>query len=334
MLKKSPLSPVCLVFLLLAGCDSLESAWSRYEAQFVSAGGRVVDNGNGGVSHSEGQGYGMLLALAAGDREGFEKIWQWTRVNLQRRGDHLFIWRRRPGIPLSQEDFNNATDGDLLIAWALLDAAAFWGHDDWRVEALAIASDLKRVSIRRWRGQPVLLPGGQGFEHEDHLVLNLSYWVYPALFSLARWDPDPVWGKLIDSGLALTRRARFGAWKLPPDWLEAGKTLKPWRARKPRFGYDAVRIPLYLIWGRKDEPALLAPFDDFWNHYGTFVPPWIDLEADCLGPYQAPAGIRAVRRLTRYRSGHAGWFSSPRSDDDYYSATLILLSRLAAAGRP
>ena len=30
--------------------------------------GRVVDTGNGLISHSEGQGYGMLLAVAAGDR--------------------------------------------------------------------------------------------------------------------------------------------------------------------------------------------------------------------------------------------------------------------------
>jgi len=323
-----------LILLLLAGCDRLGNAWNDYQAQFVTPQGRVVDTGNGGISHSEGQGYGMLLAVAAGDRKGFETIWQWTRLQLQRRQDHLFIWRRRPGVPLSQEDFNNATDGDLLIAWALLEAADRWQREDWRREALAVAGDLKRIVIRSWQDMPVLLPGVEGFDKEDHLVLNLSYWVYPALVSLAEVDPDPVWGQLIDSGVQLTRQARFGPWQLPPDWLEAGKELKPWDERKPRFGYDAVRIPLYLIWAGRDGSELLGPFLRFWHSWKGYTPPWIDLEADCLGAYEAPAGIRAVSHLTHYAVGDAWWFHPPSPDNDYYSSTLVLLTRLAVAGRP
>ncbi len=332
MLKKSLLELLCLA-VLLTGCDGLESDWNRYRARFVAPEGRIVDTGNGSVSHSEGQGYGLLLALAAGDREGFEKIWRWTRRNLQKRDDHLFIWRRRPGVPLSQEDFNDATDGDLLIAWALAEAAARWGREAWRREALAIASDLKRSAVRTWRGRSVLLPGDKGFERGDRLVLNLSYWVYPALGAMAKLDPDPVWGQLIDSGLALTRQARFGPWNLPPDWLEAGEGLKPWRERPPRFGYDAVRIPLYLIWGGRGEAELLRPFVRFWEARGAFTPPWINLQADCMSARDAPAGIRAIRLLSRHAAGRGGWFRPPPAEGDYYSATLVLLSRLAAEGR-
>ena len=39
--------------------------WRAYLAKFVTPDGRVVDNANGGVSHSEGQGYGLLFALGA-----------------------------------------------------------------------------------------------------------------------------------------------------------------------------------------------------------------------------------------------------------------------------
>jgi len=304
----------------------------QYQKRFIMADGRVVDNGNGDVSHSEGQGYGMLLAHAAGDRSSFERIWHWTRCNLQVRKDHLFIWRRRPGQPLAAEDRNNATDGDLLIAWALLEASNSWGQTDWRDEALAILADLKRSVIRTWNGKPVLLPGSIGFEQGDRLVLNLSYWIYPALSRFVDLDPDPLWKELIDSGLALTRQARFGAWKLPADWVVADRTLQPWRERGTRFGYDAVRIPLYLVWGGYSEPDLLGPFVGFWNAFGRFVPPWVDLEADCLGAYPAPAGIQAIRALTRYAVGRTWWFWPPSMDDDYYSSTLVLLSRLAAKG--
>src|SRR5436309_1896309 len=42
-------------------------AWRSYKARFVTDQGRVVDTANGRISHSESQGYGMLLAVAAGD---------------------------------------------------------------------------------------------------------------------------------------------------------------------------------------------------------------------------------------------------------------------------
>ena len=38
--------------------------WSLYKKNFVSPQGRVIDDGNGGVTHSEGQGYGLLMAGA------------------------------------------------------------------------------------------------------------------------------------------------------------------------------------------------------------------------------------------------------------------------------
>src|SRR5487761_2690925 len=57
--------------------------WQDWSKRFVRPSGRVVDTGNHGISHSEGQGYGMLLAVAAGDRPAFDRLWAWTRANLQ-----------------------------------------------------------------------------------------------------------------------------------------------------------------------------------------------------------------------------------------------------------
>ncbi len=53
---------------LLAGnpaqAETAQRAWSEFRTRFLTADGRVVDTGNQGVSHSEGQGYGLLLAAA------------------------------------------------------------------------------------------------------------------------------------------------------------------------------------------------------------------------------------------------------------------------------
>ena len=51
-------------------------AWPAFKARYMAPEGRIVDTGNGGISHSEGQGYGMLLAEAAGDRAAFDRLWR------------------------------------------------------------------------------------------------------------------------------------------------------------------------------------------------------------------------------------------------------------------
>jgi len=48
--------------------------WERFKTRFISAEGRVIDTGNGHISHSEGQGVGMLLAVAHDDQTTFENI--------------------------------------------------------------------------------------------------------------------------------------------------------------------------------------------------------------------------------------------------------------------
>ena len=55
--------------------------WSDFRRRFVGGDGRVIDNANGGVSHSEGQGWGMMLAVAFDDVASFDLIADWTKRN-------------------------------------------------------------------------------------------------------------------------------------------------------------------------------------------------------------------------------------------------------------
>jgi endoglucanase len=71
---------VAMLYLALAQVAAAQEApvsaseWSLYKARFLDRGGRIVDNGNGGISHSEGQGYGLLLSYLAGNRADFKLI--------------------------------------------------------------------------------------------------------------------------------------------------------------------------------------------------------------------------------------------------------------------
>ena len=112
-----------LTLALLTGAARGENAgWTQYKNRFLLPEGRIIDTGNHNVSHSEGQGFGMLLAVYNNDRPTFDLLYQWTRAHLYLQETGLNAWRYDPASTPPVADRNNATDGDTLIAWALLRA--------------------------------------------------------------------------------------------------------------------------------------------------------------------------------------------------------------------
>jgi endo-1,4-beta-D-glucanase Y len=333
------------VFILLAAIflssasapaqdTSLTSEWIKYRDRFVGDDGRVRDTGNKDISHTEGQGWAMLFAESFDDRTWFDRIWNWTRETLQRPDSALFSWRWDPNGKNPVADTNNATDGDMLIAWALSRAARRWQLPDYNAEARRIVVAVRQKLIIRVAGRLVLMPGAEGFRQENGTVIvNPSYYIYPALEEFPRLDGSVEWARLRLDGLGLLGKARFGQWELTPDWIAVDKAGKvaPARNLPPRFGFDAIRIPLYLIWGREATTQRLAGVVSFWNGFTDKpVPAWVDVTNGSLAPFPAPAGFQAIIDLTRLRlNGKAAPMPQIGDSDDYYSASLVLLADLA-----
>ncbi|AWK88298.1 endoglucanase [Azospirillum thermophilum] len=307
--------------------------WHDYARRFLTADGRIVDTGNKGVSHSEGQGYGMLLAVAADDRAAFDRLWEWTRRTLMVRDDGLVAWRWQPEGGVS--DRNNASDGDILIAWALLRAADRWKADAYRTAAAAIVKALAAGVVAEQAGMTVLLPGRDGFRKPNGLILNPSYWVFPALRAFAALPDGGVWNRVLDSGLVLLAKARFGGYQLPPDWLlldaKGGVALAD--GFRKQYGYDAVRVPLYLAWDGFRDPYYFRPFAALAAKYGSgALPATVSLPGGTTAQVPASVGMMAVYRLAAAVAGGgpAVTVPPPAADEDYYSTTLLHLSALAA----
>lgn len=344
-LARRPLLAALPAMLAAFGAQAAAAdQWSLFRLRFVAPEGRLVDTGNNGVSHSEGQGWGLMFSAAFDDRATFDRILSWTQRVLKRRTDHLHAWRFRPAAPIAVDDPNNATDGDLYIAQGLLMAHARWQHAPYRDLAIAIGRDLLRLTLRRWDGRPVLLPGAAGFESAAGMVLNPSYIVLPAYAALAQAMPGETWPLLAEEGLALLRRARFGAWGLSPDWVlvppRGGTELRMPATWPPRFSFDAVRVPLTLAWaGEVTHPALLGAHA-FWTDPRWATPPaWVDLVTGQTAEYAAPPGMRAIASFVAARiagRGSAAVIPSINESHDYYSASLTLLTRVGcvATGTP
>ncbi len=330
------------------------AGWQDFKRRFITSDGRVSDNGNGGVAHSEGQGWGMLLAVALDDMAMFDLLHDWTRRNLQCRHDALHAWRYQPQAAVPVSDHNNASDGDLFIAGALLRAAWRWHRHELAAEAREIAADILQTLVHVVGGRTVLLPGAVGFEKARSVTVNPSYYIMPLFDELATVLPSPVWQDLRTHGLALLHDGRFGPWRLPPDWLEVDRAtgkLRPDPDRPSRFSYDAVRVPLWLAWlagtagegggtVRQGEPAL-HDFVHYWHRFGPTPPAWIDVTSSQVAAYPAPPGMAAIGRVSAGaastgRDAIAKANENPLIGEslplvsasiDYYSAALTLVSR-------
>jgi endo-1,4-beta-D-glucanase Y len=302
--------------------------WNQFKSTFIEN-GRVIDKGQNGISHTEGQGMALLLAVQNNDPASFAQIWNWTQRNLQVRDDKLFAWSWSPNAGIN--DMNNASDGDLFIAWALSRAYTKWNEPSYLFAAIQVSQSIRAKLLRKNNRGTVLLPGTIGFEKPEYLKLNLSYWVFPAINELSALDPAPEWAELNATGLQLIQEARFGKWQLPPDWMKLeGEKLKP--VDGDQFGYDAVRIPLYLIWGQQASPFSMKPFQNFWGSFAgkTLLPAWVNVNTGEVATYNASAGFQSIAAMTiAYPNIDSTQLPSFDPNQGYYSSMLSLFTKMA-----
>jgi endoglucanase len=237
---------------------------AAWRDRFMTTEGRIVDDANNNISHSEGQGYGLLLAVLAQDRAAFASIWGFTKREFLLRDDGLAVWRWDPGSTPHVADVNNASDGDVLIAYSLALAGERWNAPELTAAARDLATAIGRVLVKQTGDRTVLMPAAKGFGSDDRPdgpVVNLSYWIFEALPVLARLAPETDWRALGDSGRELVLAARFGPARLPANWISIHSAAPaPALGFDQLFGYDAIRIPLYLIRAGLGDRSLLEPF--------------------------------------------------------------------------
>ena len=296
-------------------------AWSAWKAAFLTDAGRVIDDDNNEISHSEGQAYGLLLAQANGDRDAFSRIETWTQSNLAVRPNGLMAWKWQAS---GEVDPKNATDGDVLRAWALLRATRDSGWPEYQGKAANICLGLIENCLTpdpRAPSEILLRPASHMTATDDLVIINPSYYMSRALIELGE-----AFGHV-----DLVRTAAHGEELLRDpqamrDWIAVTKNgIEAAADLSDAFGWDALRIPLYLFWsGRRDHPALKAARRRFATatldqHVATVT----DTAGQMLAQSHA-AGFQAVADLA---AGNPP--AEPRPGQGYYADTLALLAQIA-----
>lgn len=341
---------VLLVALALPAraADCVWPEWERFRTALVSADGRVVDRSSPRlISTSEGQAYALFFALVAGDRESFARLLRWTTNNLAggdlRRHLPAWLWGRADDGRWQVLDANNASDADLWLAYALLEAGRLWRHPDYA----RLGEDLLWRSMAQ-TVQPLpglglmLLPGDRGFVGEAGWRLNPSY-LPPQL--LARFAGiAPVWAELADNAARLLREGSPKG--LAPDWL-LWRRGQGWGA-DPEHGsegdYDAIRVYLWLGMLAADAPGTAA----LQRHFAPMaalveargVPPERIDAATGIAEGQGPPGFSAALLPLLARLAPAAHAAQrerlarePLAADAYYNQALSLFGAGWDAGR-
>ncbi len=306
--------------------------WRNFCDRFVTNDGRVIDEAQQRVTHSEAQAYAMLLATAYDDRKMFDRLWSWTRAHLQvRANDHLlaWLWREEEQRVL---DFNNATDADLVVIWSLWRASRLWKDSEYEQEAQRMASSLSAL-LRSTLYGPVLRPGAEGFPVREGLILNPSYWVFPVFRDLRGQVRGVDWRALDDSAMKWLRHSGLGSWRLSPDWVHIWPDgrIQAWEDRPARFSYDAIRVPLFLAWVGREQA--LSPYLRFWRMFSMreWFPDQVDLSHDLVHMRKDFAVPAAMFSLLQHVVGENASFPSVRwyAGINAYEAALQMFCQMA-----
>lgn len=339
--RSAALGLLTLLFACSAQADVCAD-WTVFKARFLTSDGRIVDRFQNSVSHSEGQGYGLIVAALCNDRETFASLWEWTRDNMQvRRTDSLLAWawgERLPG-QWAVLDFNNATDGDILVAWGLLLGAKQWSESAYETQAMGlIASIREHLGVHR-QGRLVLLPGYHGFLKHDSIRLNPSYWIISAFQAFTEKDDAVFWKSVQADSLALLEASLVPPLMLPPNWIVLSEdTEEPRPATdEPVFSFEAIRVPLYLSWA--GATSALPELEDLVRSLDQAgrIPQGIDLTDGSFAQESGSAGFyavfaRAAQDLGMTETAERWWSEAAQKfmdeKDNYYSNILYVLSRL------
>lgn len=267
------LSIIALMFISIC-VQASESwkDWEQFKAVYISPEGRVIDGSNPQlITTSEGQSYALLFALIANDKETFDLLLNWTESNLANNDltANLPAWlwglnkeNKQYGIL----DSNSASDSDLWIAYALVEAGRLWG--EYRYQSLGyfmamriLREEAVQVPNYGW----VIVPGFKGFQVTEHTWrLNPSYLPIQIFRRFAGMYPHSPWQEIAQNSVKFLKQSAPQGFS--PEWaiLDDNNHVSADEKDSKVGGYNAIRVYLWLGMLSNedtDKSALMAHFE-------------------------------------------------------------------------
>lgn len=287
---------VILFFVLSVGYVKNESLqhtkqdiYGQWQHNYIikTSNGSYVNTSSGsenGIALSEAQGYGMLISVLnkedkLSENQFYDLFNYYTHHRVE--GTYLMSWRyTNDAKKQKQSDLkNNATDGDLYIAYALILASEKWSQHKliYQTAAKQILNDILIHNVNR--NNNILTVGNWADDSSKYQNLMRTSDVLPSFFDkFYKFSNNSQWllikNKMLDSLYQASRNSKVG---LVPDFIQVtnnnkvesltyGKNVKL-NQHDGDYYYNAFRVPYNLAIdknrGSKENQILLKMMNFF-----------------------------------------------------------------------
>ncbi len=190
---------------------------------------------------SEGIGYGMILLVYMDNatnntKDKFDKLWAYYNKFLDTRG--LMNWKISGFSGPTMDGRNAATDADLDVALALLEAYKQWGDEKYLKDAQSLIAKIAKYEVDSIN---ILLNPGDTWGGQ----YNPSYFSTGAL-PLFKYVSDYDWTKVITNSYSLIQKCADNTTGLVQDWCTLDGNTPA--MREDKYYYDATRTPWRIAW--------------------------------------------------------------------------------------
>jgi len=320
------------------------------------------------VSLSEGHGYGMMImvVMAGYDRQAheiFDKMAIYFKKHPSNINHHLMAWDQTRDSVINEHNSDDATDGDLDIAYAFLMADRQWGSAgvfDYKNEAIDIINALKSTNLNPKTNLMIMgdfTEAGEPY-YNDTRTSDFLPDHFKAFYEATG---DSTWQKVLNSGYRLLNfmQKKYSPNSgLFPDFIKScNKVPRPAgpffieKRQDGEYSYNACRIPWrlagdYLISGDIRDAALLAPINSWLINKTKNNIARIRDGYTLLGNYGAgasgdnivfiaPFGVSAmIDQKNQVMVNHVWDYACHEAmgDEEYYGNTVKLLCMMVMSG--
>jgi len=219
-------------------------------------------------ARTEGLSYGLMVAVQLNKKDVFDRLWRWTRKNMQHHGgtrDAYFAWSVEPKT-LKHNSEGSASDGELYFVTDLLFAANRWGNKtgiNYYAEARKILDAMWSKNgtegvthiINTVHKQITFVPDKFGYDWTDpsyHLPAFYEVWA-----EYAKDGHEQFYRDCADTARAFLHRACHPITGLNADNTEFTGAPKTRGKMGSAFRYDSWRVPMNIAmdysWFAKDK---------------------------------------------------------------------------------
>ena len=350
------LSIFCLTLFLARGRTKIEMRnriYSQWSQQFLVTKGdqsyvRTTSNSEETTVLSEAQSYGMLITVLAAQKgqasqSDFDSLYRYYQ-NHRIEGTQLMSWKQVIKNDSETVDKQNATDGDLYIAYALLKAAQQWPKQakNYQAQAKAILEDILAHNYNEETG--VLTVGNWANQDSEFYHLMRTSDTLPAQFQIFyEVTKDSKWldikEKMLQQLQTISSQTKTG---LLPDFIwvdEQGTRVADPKTIESKYdgaySYNACRLPYNLVQSKdKTSQQLVKKMLNFFKSQRNLYAGY-DLKGKALNNHQAASFLAPIVYASEHEKGYLKLvqqnkyiFTQDLPLNNYYDATMTTMIAL------